>query len=70
MHYNACISDLSGCPNIGEWIYPKGTQVPTDDTGDGFYRICRGSNGQVFIRRRSDINSPTGTYCWSGSHFY
>ena len=60
-----CISDLSGCclnPGRGQWYYPNGTQVPTDNTGHGFYRN-RGSNGQVFLRRRSHITSPTGTYC-------
>ena len=64
-----CISDLNGCclgrpgrPSRGQWYYPNGTQVRTNNTGDGFYRN-RGSNGQVFLRRRSDITSPTGTYC-------
>ena len=60
-----CISDLSGCcrdPGRGEWLYPNGTQVPTDNTGHGFYRN-RGMMGQVFLRRRSGITSPTGTYC-------
>ena len=60
-----CISDLSGCclnPGRGQWYYPNGTQVPIDGTGYGFYRN-RESNGQVFLRRRSDTISPTGTYC-------
>ena len=59
-----CISDLSGCclgPGRGQWYYPNGTQVPTNANGYGFYRN-RGSNGQVFLRRRSHITSPTGTY--------
>ena len=66
-----CISDLSGCclgrPVIGhagrgQWFYPNETQVPNNNAGYGFYR-SRGSNGQVFLRRRSHITSPTGTYC-------
>ena len=60
-----CISDLSGCcrdAGTGQWYYPNGTQVPTNHTGHGFYRN-RGSNGQVFLRKRSHITSPTGTYC-------
>ena len=60
-----CVSDLRGCcqnPNRGQWLYPNGTQVPTNNAGYGFYRN-RGSMGQVFLRRRSHITSPTGTYC-------
>ena len=61
-----CISDLSGCcrdPDRGEWLYPNGTEVPTDGTGYGFYRNRGSNNGQIFLRRRSHITSPTGTYC-------
>ena len=60
-----CISDLSGCcvsPKKGQWLYPNETQVPNDATRHGFYRN-RGMMGQVFLRRRDDITSPTGTYC-------
>ena len=60
-----CISDLSGCclnPGRGQWLYPNGTQVPISMDGYGFYRN-RGKMGQVFLRKRSHVTSPTGSYC-------
>ena len=62
-----CITDLSGCCKgsgnaAGEWHYPNGTQVFDGSEQYGFYRN-RERGGQVFLRKRSNITSPTGTYC-------
>ena len=62
-----CITDLSGCCRgsgnaVGQWYYPNGTQVFDGSKGYGFY-CNRGKEGRVFLRKRSGITSPTGTYC-------
>ena len=62
-----CITDnvhccLSQNPGLGEWYQPNGALVQGTTSTTAFYRT-RGDNGEVFLNRPSDIESPTGQFC-------
>ena len=70
-----CHTDLTECcrnsdtGGRGEWYYPDGRMVPSQATGESFYRV-RNAPQVVRLARRHDIYrystytlSPTGTYC-------
>ena len=54
-----CCKLASG--GIGEWLFPNGTQVRTNGTGDDFYRN-RGS-GVVNLNWRQNARIPIGVFC-------
>ena len=54
-----CCKFLSG--GEGEWLFPNGSVVRTNGTGDDFYRT-RGS-GVVTLNWRQNARIPTGLFC-------
>ena len=62
-----CFTDLAQCCNSasgrveGQWVYPRGSLVQVEGSGDNFYRD-RGSS-VVRLNRRNNPTSPTGLYC-------
>ena len=61
-----CITDNLFCcsqnPGRGEWYQPNGALVQGTTSTTTFYRT-RGANGEVFLSRPSDVESPTGRFC-------
>ena len=61
-----CITDNLFCcnrnPRLGEWYQPNGALVQGGPSTTAFYRT-RGANGEVFLNRPSDVESPTGRFC-------
>ena len=47
---------------IGEWYYPNGSLVPNNAAGQGFFRT-RGKNQTIYLNRRNNAQSPTGSFC-------
>ena len=66
-----CVTDLMHCCRgidtpglggaLGVWLYPNGTDVLLQESGDDFYRD-RGRS-VVRLNRRNNAISPTGLYC-------
>ena len=60
-----CQTDLRPCCRTGfragEWYYPNGKVVPTESSGESFYRN-RGGDGTVRLNQRFYVNYPTGIY--------
>ena len=61
-----CITDNRRCcignPRLGEWYQPNGALVQGTTSTTAFYRT-RGDNGDVSLKRPSDVKSPTGQFC-------
>ena len=61
-----CTTNRSPCcstPNrVGEWYYPNGSMVPNNAAGYSFYR-GRGNNQTIYLNRRNNAQSPTGSFC-------
>ena len=61
-----CITDKTSCcetPTVGEWLLPSGASIQqTVSNGMEFY-VTRGSSGEVWLNRPSDVMSPTGQFC-------
>ena len=60
-----CKTDKQDCcgtpPNrFGEFYYPSGDMVPIRNRLDKFYR--QRGDGEIYLNRRVDTTSPTGTY--------
>ena len=61
-----CITDLSTCcrgadgAHRGDWYFPNGTRLPF--SGDGVDTYEYRNAQRVDLRRRNNINSPTGIY--------
>ena len=66
-----CVTDLIQCcrgvdtPSVGgalgQWLYPNGSFVQVNDSGDDFYRD-RGPS-VVRLHRRNNVMSPIGQFC-------
>ena len=66
-----CVTDLIQCCRVedapggvgglGQWLYPDGSFVQVNGSGDGFYR----DRGPSIIRlhRRNNVTSPIGQFC-------
>ena len=64
-----CVTPKRPCcrtpPNrIGEWLYPNGSAILKDDSGNSFYRD-RGDDGTVRLHRRgiASLSAAMGQYC-------
>lgn len=61
-----CITDRKPCcRNTGEWLFPNGTLVPTEDSARSFYKSS-GDNGNVslnLLRTNSVLPLLTGMFC-------
>ena len=61
-----CITDnlqcCTGSVQRGEWYQPNGALVQGTTSTTAFYRT-RGANGEVFLNRPRDVESPTGRFC-------
>ena len=62
-----CTTNRSPCcstrPNrFGEWRYPNGSLVPNNAAGQDFFR-GRGDNQTLYLNRRNNAQSPTGSFC-------
>ena len=47
---------------FGQWYYPDGLMVPNDAAGQDFYRT-RGNNQTIYLNRKNDAQTPTGSFC-------
>ena len=59
-----CRTDLTGCctnPNLGQWLFPNGTQMHNPNSGDSIYRSRKDTG--LALNRRHNVLSPLGTYC-------
>ena len=59
-----CMTNLTPCcrnSQQGDWIYPDGTPVNGNRTGDDIYRDRR--DMVVRLHRRNNVITPTGQYC-------
>ena len=63
-----CFTDLTECCKVdrnrsalGEWIYPNGSTVGVNSTGQEFYKN-RGPS-RVRLHRRENVISPIGHFC-------
>ena len=56
-----CCTNNGGETRQGHWIYPNGTLVDNNDSGDDIYR----NRGTMVVRlnRRNSATTPTGQYC-------
>ena len=61
-----CVTDDFRCcsqdPRLGEWYQPNGALVQVATSTTAFYRT-RGANGEVFLNRPGDVESPIGQFC-------
>jgi hypothetical protein len=61
-----CITDRKPCcRNHGEWHFPNGTSVPTQDGARSFYRSS-GNYGNIslnLLRSNKALPLLTGTFC-------
>ena len=55
-----CCSSSDPAMRFGEWYYPDGPIVP--NSGQAFYR-GRGDNQTIYLNRRNNAQSPTGSFC-------
>ena len=65
--YILCTTNRSPCcstpPNrFGQWRYPDGSMVPKNADDEDFYR-GRGDNQAIYLNRRNNAQSPTGSFC-------
>ena len=62
-----CTTNRSPCcstpPNrFGTWYYPNESMVPNNAAGHDFSR-SRGDNQTIYLNRRNNAQSPTGSFC-------
>ena len=58
-----CITDRMSPNPSGEWYLPNRALVMQGSTSSIAFYTIRGSNGEVFLNRPSDVMSPTGLFC-------
>ena len=68
-HTLMCVTPKRPCcktspGHFGEWLYPNGSAVSTDGSGNSFYRD-RGDDGTVRLHRRgiTALSTAMGQYC-------
>ena len=62
-----CTTNRSPCCSttlnrFGEWYYPDGSVVPNNGAGEEFFR-GRGDNQTIYLNRRNNAQSPSGSFC-------
>lgn len=60
-----CITDRMHSFRRGNWFFPNGTLVPTQDNGSNTFIQRRGlDDGTIILNRASaDFTSPNGLFC-------
>ena len=58
--FKKCCTTSDGGINLGKWIYPDGTFVPSSVEGNSFYRS--GISGGINLHRNHNLTSVSGIF--------